>query len=229
MPREIIVSPRGEAVWAKVLGEPVAYEDNPKAWSVSLLLDPSDPETIAFVERIESVFEEFHGPKSKVASNGWPFGDETMKDEKGRPVPTGKVKFNFKRKQETARGGVKDGPLVVDSKKNLWPTDMLIGNGSSIKVAFSPWKWEGPSGKGMSLELESVQVLDLVSFTKGDVADAFGEEDGYVVETPAAQAPFEAEAPAASCAPPSFADQLKKRAAEVKAEAAAVLADEIPF
>jgi hypothetical protein len=228
MPREIIVSPRGEAVWAKVLGEPVAYEDNPKAWSVSLLLDPSDPETIAFVERIESVFEEFHGPKSKVASNGWPFGDETMKDEKGRPVPTGKVKFNFKRKQETARGGVKDGPLVVDSKKNLWPTDMLIGNGSSIKVAFSPWKWEGPSGKGMSLELESVQVLDLEPYAKDGGTDLFAVEDGYVVETPAAQAPFEAEAPAA-CAPPSFADQLKKRAAEVKAEAAAVLADEIPF
>jgi len=127
MPRELIVSPRGEAAWAKVLGEPVAYEDNPKAWSVSLLLDPSDPETIAFVERIEAVFEEFHGPKAKIAANGWPFGDETSKDEKGRPVPTGKVKFNFKRKQETASGAIKDGPLVVDSKKSLWPQEKLIG------------------------------------------------------------------------------------------------------
>ena len=228
MPRELIVSPRGEAAWAKVLGEPVAYEDNPKAWSVSLLLDPSDPETIAFVERIEAVFEEFHGPKAKIAANGWPFGDETSKDEKGRPVPTGKVKFNFKRKQETASGAIKDGPLVVDSKKSLWPQEKLIGNGSKIKVAFSPWKWEGPSGKGMSLELESIQVLDLVSYSKDDVADAFGVEDGYVLETPAAQTPFEAEAPAA-CTPPSFAEQLKQRAAEVKAEAAEVLSGEIPF
>ena len=228
MPRELIVSPRGEAAWAKVLGEPVAYEDNPKAWSVSLLLDPSDPDTIAFVERIEAVFAEFHGPKAKVAANGWPFGDETTKDEKGRPVPTGKVKFNFKRKQETASGQLKDAPIVVDSKKNLWPADMLIGNGSKIKVAFSPWKWEGPSGKGMSLELESVQVLDLVSYSKDGGADAFAEEDGYVVETPAAQVPFEAEAPAA-CTPPSFADQLKKRAAEVQAEAAAGYAEDVPF
>ena len=228
MPRELIVSPRGEAAWAKVLGEPVAYEDNPKAWSVSLLLDPSDPETIAFVERIEAVFEEFHGPKAKIAANGWPFGDETSKDEKGRPVPTGKVKFNFKRKQETASGAIKDGPLVVDSKKNLWPQDKLIGNGSKIKVAFAPWKWEGPSGKGMSLELDAVQVLDLVSYSKDDVTAAFGVEDGYVLETPAAQAPFEAEAPAA-CTPPSFAEQLKQRAAEVRAEAAEVLSGEIPF
>ena len=228
MPRELIVSPRGEAAWAKVLGEPVAYEDNPKAWSVSLLLDPSDPETIAFVERIEAVFEEFHGPKAKIAANGWPFGDDTIKDEKGRPVPTGKVKFNFKRKQETASGAIKDGPLVVDSKKNLWPQDKLIGNGSKIKVAFSPWKWEGPSGKGMSLELDAVQVLDLEPYAKDGGTDLFVVEDGYVLETPAAQAPFEAEAPAA-CTPPSFAEQLKQRAAEVKAEAAEVLSGEIPF
>lgn len=223
MPRELIVSPRGEALWAKVLGEPVAYEDNPKAWSCSLLLDPSDPETIAFVERLESVFEDFHGPKAKIAANGWPFADETTKDEKGRPVPTGKIKFNFKRKHELPRGGFKDAPLVVDSKKNLWPTDKLIGNGSKIKVAFSPWKWEGPSGKGMSLELESIQVIDLISYSAEDVADAFAEEDGYVLDTPTAQAPFEQEEPG------GFAAQLRARAAEVQAEAGQVLTQDIPF
>ena len=224
MPRELIVSPRGEALWAKVLGEPVAYEDNPKAWSCSLLLDPSDPETITFVERLEAVFEDFHGPKAKVAANGWPFGDETTKDEKGRPVPTGKIKFNFKRKQLLANGNEKAAPLVVDSKKNLWPIDKLIGNGSKIKVAFSPWKWEGPSGKGMSLELESIQVIELVSYSAEDVVDAFAEEDGYVVETPAAATPFEKEEE-----PTGFAAQLRARAAEVQAEAGQALTEEIPF
>ena len=229
MPRELIVSPRGEALWAKVLGEPVAYEDNPKAWSVSLLLDPSDPDTIAFVERLEAVFEDFHGPKAKIAANGWPFADETTKDEKGRPVPTGKIKFNFKRKQELPRGGFKDAPLVVDSKKNLWPQDKLIGNGSKIKVAFSPWKWGGPSGKGMSLELESIQVLELVSYDPEGSVDLFAEEDGYVLDTPAAQAPFQQEVVVTEDAPTGFAAQLRARAAEVQAEAAQVMADEVPF
>ena len=222
MPRELIVSPRGEAQWAKVLGEPAEGfdEGSPRAWSVSLLLDPSDPETIAFVERVEAVFLEFHGPKAKVAANGWPFGDETTKDDKGRPVPTGKIRFNFKRKQELPRGGMKAAPVVVDSRKNLWPTDKLIGNGSKIKVAFSPWKWEGPSGKGMSLELESIQVLDLVSYDPEGTTDLFGEEDGYVLDTPEAQLPFQQEEPT------GFAAQLRARAAEVQA---AAVNCEIPF
>jgi hypothetical protein len=224
MPRELIVSPRGEALWAKVLGEPTAFEDNPKAWSVSLVLDPSDPETIAFTERLEKCFEEFHGPKAKISRNGWPFGEQTTKDDKGRQVPTGKIEFRFKRKEMTAKGKFKDAPVVVDSKKNLWPQEQLIGNGSKIKVAFTPWGWEMAGAKGMSLELEQVQVLELVEYAGRD-ADPFAEEDGYVVETPAAQSAFEKEEePEAE----SFAAKLRARAAEVQAESADVL-EEIPF
>jgi hypothetical protein len=223
MPRELIVSPRGEALWAKVLGEPTAFEDNPKAWSVSLVLDPSDPSTIAFTERLEKCFEEFHGLKAKVARHGWPFGEQTTKDEKGREVPTGKIEFRFKRKELTAKGQPKGAPLVVDSKKNLWPTETLIGNASKIKVAFTPWGWEMAGAKGMSLELEQVQVLELVEYAGRDI-DPFEEEDGYVVETPAAQSVFQQEEE-----PESFAAKLRARAAEVQAEAPVALAEDIPF
>lgn len=223
MPRELIVSPRGEALWAKVLGEPTAFEDNPKAWSVSLVLDPSDPATIAFTERLEKCFEEFHGPKAKVSRHGWPFGEQTTKDEKGREVPTGKIEFRFKRKELTAKGQPKGAPLVVDSKKNLWPIETLIGNGSKIKVAFTPWGWEMAGAKGMSLELEQVQVLELVEYAGRDI-DPFDEEEGYVVETPAAQSVFQQEEE-----PESFAAKLRARAAEVQAEAPAVLAEDLPF
>lgn len=223
MPRELIVSPRGEALWAKVLGEPTAFEDNPKAWSVSLVLDPSDPATIAFTERLEKCFEEFHGPKAKVSRHGWPFAEQTVRDEKGREVPTGKVEFRFKRKELTAKGQIKSPPLVVDSKKNLWPPETLIGNGSKIKVAFSPWGWDMAGAKGMSLELEQIQVLELVEYAGRDV-DPFEEEDGYVVSTPGAESAFDKEEE-----PQSFAAQLRARAAEVQAEAPAALAEDIPF
>jgi hypothetical protein len=225
MPRELIVSPRGEALWAKVLGEAAeGYEDDaPRAWSISLLLDPSDPETIAFIERLEAQFWALHGKGVKVAANGWPFADETTKDEKGRPVPTGKVKFNFKRKEFTAKGNAKPAPVVVDAKKKAWPQEMLIGNGSKVKVAFSPWAWSGPSGKGMSLELESLQVLDLVPFEKADAADAFSEEDGYEVATPESETPFAAEPE-----PQGFSAQLRARAAQVMAEAKD-LEEDVPF
>jgi len=97
-------------------------------------------------------------------------------------------------------------------------------------VAFTAWGWtEKRSGaKGISLTLESLQVLDLVAYERVDAASAFGEEDGYVTETPAAQTPFEAEPE-----PLSMAEKLKARAAQVRAEAPAVLAqadsDDVPF
>lgn len=226
MAKQLHVSPLGEALWAKILGEPQGYDNDPKAWTVSLLLDPSDPATIEFVEKLEAAFEEHHGKGAKVANHGWPFAEETIKDEKGRAVPTGKLKFNFKRKELWPSGEPMSPPIVVDSKKNLWPQEQLIGNGSKIKVAFSTYPWTGRSGggKGMSLDLHQVQVVDLVSYNKGGDVDVFAEEDGYVVETPAAQTEFERE--------PSFADKLKARAAEVAAEAPEVLAqpaEEIPF
>jgi hypothetical protein len=223
MPRQLLVSPKGEAQWAKVLGEPVAYEDNPKAWSISLLLDPNDPETIAFIENLEEAFAEFHGKIDKVAANGWPFGDETTKDDKGRRVNTGNMKFNFKRKEQLASGSFKQPPVVVDAKRNPWPADQLIGNGSKVKIAFSPWAWSGPSGKGMSLELEQVQVLDLVSYSN-ETENPFQEEEGYVVAPAAPESPFEAEPACPMPEPTGFAAKLRARAAEVQAAAA-----ETPF
>jgi hypothetical protein len=219
MPRELIVSPRGEAEWAKILGEPVGFEDNPKAWSVSLLLDSQDPTTIEFTERLEACFQEFHGTKAKISRHGWPFREHTTKDESGKEVATGKIEFRFKRKELTAKGNPKDAPIVMDAKKQLWPQDKLIGNGSIIKVAFSPFPWEMSGAKGMSLDLEQVQVLKLVEYARD--TDPFEEEEGFVLETPASCSPFRTEE---EDEPTSFAEQLKKRAAEVQAAA-----DEIPF
>lgn len=223
MPRELHVSPRGEALWAKVLGEPAGFEDNPRAWSVTLVLDPSDPETIAFTEKLEAMFLDFHGPKPKVARYGWPFGEQTTKDDKGREVPTGKVEFRFKKKEFTAKGIAKEAPVVVDAKKNLWPAEQLIGNGSKIKVAFSTYPWEMGGGKGMSLELEQVQVLELVSYASAET-DPFQEEDGYVVETTASTTAFEREEEDGG-----FSAKLRARAAEVQAEAGDAIKNDMPF
>lgn len=229
MPRQLHVSPLGEAWWAKVLEPADGYEEgDPRAWSVELALDPADPETIAFIEKIELLFVEVNGPGAKQAKNAWPFADQLDKDKN----PTGKIRFRFKRTETSAKGNVMSPPVIVDSKKNLWPQDCLIGNGSKVKVAFSAWGWtEKRSGaKGISLTLESLQVIDLVSYERLDAASAFGEEEGYVAETPAAQTPFATEEPAE---PMSMAEQIKARARQVAAEAPAALAkadaEEIPF
>lgn len=227
MPRQLHVSPLGDAWWAKVLEPADGYEEgDPRAWSVELALDPAEPDTIAFIEKIEALFEELHGVGAKQAKNCWPFADQTDRDNQ----PTGMLRFRFKRTETSAKGNLMSRPVIVDSKKNPWPADCLIGNGSKVKVAFTHWGWtEKRSGaKGISLTLESLQVLDLVAYDQVDTTSAFGEEEGYVAETPAAQTPFAAEPE-----PLSMAEKIKARAAQVRAEAPGVLAaasaEEAPF
>lgn len=229
MPRQLHVSPLGEAWWAKVLEPADGYEEgDPRAWSIDLVLDPTEAETIAFIEKLEALFEETNGPGAKQAKNCWPFADQVDQNKN----PTGKLRFRFKRTETSARGNLMSPPVIVDAKKNPWPQDCLIGNGSKVKVAFTAWGWtEKRSGaKGISLTLESLQVLDLVAYERIDAASAFGEEEGYVAETPAAQTPFAAEE---SAQPQSMAEKLRARAAQVAAEAPQALAqadaEEIPF
>lgn len=229
MPRQLHVSPLGDAWWAKVLEPADGYEEgDPRAWSIELALDPSEPDTIAFIEKLEALYDELHGAGAKQAKNCWPFADQTDRDNN----PTGLIRFRFKRTETSAKGKLMSSPVIVDAKLNRWPADCLIGNGSKVKVAFTHWGWtEKRSGaKGISLTLESLQVLDLVPYERVDASSAFGEEEGYVAETPAAQTPFAAEPEAA---PMSMAEKLRARAAQVRAEAPGVLAgadaEEIPF
>lgn len=222
MPRRAtLITPAGESAWAKILGPaPKPFdEDGPSAWSVSLLLDPNDPTTVEFIEKLEAEFAELHGTgKIKYSPYAWPFGDDTTKDEQGRKVPTGKMRFNFKRKETTAAGDLKTPPVVTDSKLNPWPASKLIGNGSKIRVAFQPWGWETQTGKGMSLELLQVQVLDHVSYETADDAPVFEKTDGFVLDEEETTV-FEREAEPAPLSP---SQRLRKKQDEE-------VLDEIPF
>lgn len=224
MPREMIVSPRGEALWAKLF-EAQGFEDGPRAYSISLLLDPNDPSTIEFTEKLDLMFEELHGSKCKVAKHGRPYRMQTTTQD-GKEIETGLVEIRFKRKEMSNKGNPMDPPVVVDAKKNRWPKEKAIGNGSKIKVAFEYFGWEMAGAKGMSLDLAMVQVIELVEYAR-DV-DPFDEEDGY--ELPAeAETPFTDALREPEAEPTGFAAQLRARAAQVQAEAAEVEASEIPF
>jgi hypothetical protein len=186
MPRRAtLITPVGESAWAKILGEaPEPFDaDGPRVWSVSLLLDPNDPATVEFIEKLEAEFAELHGGgKVKYSPHAWPFGEDTTRDEQGRKIPTGKMRINFKRKETTARGDLKSPPVVTDAKLNPWPATKLIGNGSKIRVAFQPWGWDTPTGKGMSLELLQVQVLDHVAYESAEDTPVFEKTEGFVLE-----------------------------------------------
>lgn len=97
---------------------------------------------------------------------------------------TGNVEFKFKLKAKVQK---RDGtyyeqqPAVLDSKKVPMTNDILIGNGSRVKVAFEPIPYVMASTKkaGVSLRLKAVQVIDLVEYGNS-ATSVFDEEDGFV-------------------------------------------------
>ena len=174
------------------------------------------------MEKIEEEFVRIHGDAGKPSKNAWPFREQN--DKEGNP--SGLMEFRFKKNETTKKGMVLQAPAVYDSHKNLWPTGELIGNGSLVKVAFSAWGWEDKFGKkGISLSFEALQVLDLVAYERTAPADAFGVENGYVIDTPAESFTDSVKGKEAALTP---SQRLQQRAAQVRAEAPAVLAGPDP-
>lgn len=225
----MLTTPVGQAYWAKCFEpeEDRFEEGKPRYWSISWAKDQGDKETLALMEKIEEEFVRIHGDAGRLSKNAWPFKEQN--DKEGNP--TGLMEFRFKKNETTKKGKMLQAPAVYDSHKNLWPAGELIGNGSLVKVAFSAWGWEDKFGKkGISLSFEALQVLDLVPYERTAPADAFGVENGYVIDTPAETFTDSVKEKEAALTP---SQRLQQRAAQVKAEAPAALAqadaDEVPF
>ena len=102
--------------------------------------------------------------------------DATADDFKSRGVTVktddrGNI-IKFKRKVSRQDGSQNPTPRLVDSAKN--PVDVLVGNGSTVKVLYKEFEWQFAGKSGKSLDLQAVQVLDLVPYGEDfDVAEGF--------------------------------------------------------
>lgn len=101
---------------------------------------------------------------------------------------SGKVTVSFKLKAKvTPKNGdpFEQRPAIFDAKGKPIQGEAKIGGGSKVKVAYElvPY-YTAIAGAGVSLRLKAVQVIDLVEYSGGASADAygFGEEDGYEAE-----------------------------------------------
>ena len=52
------------------------------------------------------------------------------------------------------------------------PLDKIVGNGSKVKVMYKPYEWNFKGKKGMGLDLQAVQVIDLIEYTPREDFDA---------------------------------------------------------
>lgn len=100
---------------------------------------------------------------------------------------TGTVAVSFKLKAKvTPKNGepFEQRPAIFDAKGKPIK-DVNIGGGSTVKVAYEvlPF-YTAIVGAGISLRLKACQVINLVEFSGGAGAEAFGfgEEDGFEAE-----------------------------------------------
>ena len=176
---------KGQALWAKVF-EPDTKFNADGVYSINLLIPESESHELG--ECLETMRDEYmqeeakRNPKIAAKLSTKPVFEEHY-DKEGNP--TGEMELKFK---QNAKIKLRDGStstakvMVVDAKRNVMKGDVLIGNGSTVKVAFEPRPYLLASTKqvGVSLRLKGVQVIDLSEY--GYSASLFEDEEGFVAE-----------------------------------------------
>jgi hypothetical protein len=137
-------------------------------------------ETVTFLDEqfalaIAKAKKENPGKKIKEGSPGYEVNEETG---------TVTLKFKTKAKVTTKSGDTFEQKVALfDAKgKPLSPAPNISG-GSKVKVAYEAFPYyTAMVGAGVTLRVKAVQVLNLVEYSGGASADAygFGEEEGYV-------------------------------------------------
>lgn len=99
------------------------------------------------------------------------FKVKTLKinDEEVGKAITIKRKVNGKK-------GPRNAPKLYN--KNKEQIDVLIGNGSKVKVQYDEWEVSNSFGKFKGLDFQAMQVLDLISYRTGDGEEFEAMEGG---------------------------------------------------
>lgn len=145
-----------------------------REWSIALEGHKDEDDVKNFARGLYAIFQD-RNPGLRPGKNGLPYYEE--QDETG--MATGIMLFNFSRRQLRGNGEPNTAPFVEDASSNPWPPNILIGNGSIVKVAFTVWRWNphGEGGAGIGLELEGVRVLvhsEYVAPPPPDYSGVFG-------------------------------------------------------
>lgn len=103
--------------------------------------------------------------------------------EPNEVIPEPHVQIKRKVKDDKEPDDVK--PTVVDSRQQIIPEDVLVGNGSKVAVKFATY-WHRSSDKwGVGTVMFKMQVTDLVPYDPSTIVDPDLDmnEDGFSIET----------------------------------------------
>ena len=159
-----MVTPKGTAMWA-YLDKPEEFNGSIVGYTITLV--PSKADADKLISQLEEVLEE---AKQDDRFKGRKWAAEPMMGYK--EDANGNLVFKFKQKASYVdkKGQThKLGVRIFDAVGNpMNPNATIIGNGSIIRVAFTPIPFNvNKNVNGVSLRLEAVQVLKLEEYKKG--------------------------------------------------------------
>ena len=172
------VSPKGKAMWAKINSRIDEYEGK-KKYSIDVIFDKDGEQKMLKVVN-DALDEAKNSPEysGKVWRNDTDrlsYHSETDKDGN----ETGSLVFHFQTKafmtdRETGEEVQKIIPVFSNEEKRKLNKDESIGNGSMVRVKFTPSAyWMNKSSNGINLYLSKIVVDKWVKFGGGD--DDFSE------------------------------------------------------
>lgn len=196
--RKTYVTPVGVAIYPHLNAPDFKYKKDHGEYHIKLSLPADDPWVENFQNEMEALRDQTFqeelkalkekNPKAKEATlkKQLEFGPIGITEEVDEETlePTGNVilKFAMAGAYKNKQGRVVNlKPALFDGKKNEMDRRVPIYGGSQVRVKFWTQPYNLPAvGIGVTLKLEAVQVIELVSGGSGASADGFDEEeDGY--------------------------------------------------
>lgn len=192
--RKRYASPKGEALFASVVGVDYGTEQypNPKGgYKLTLALESgaADELRAMLIEEIaaaRALAEEKFGelkPATRKKLGSMTFNELGVEEYDKDDQPTGRILFRFKTSAfYEKRDGTKLQRKVplFDAMQQPVLLKEEPGNGSLVRVAFTcaPYFVEGQGAGGLSLYLDAVQIIKLNQFGGRSASDyGFGEEE----------------------------------------------------
>lgn len=190
--RKIITTPAGILKFGHILKPNTKFKAT-GVYTADIILEPSAPGVQPLLDAIQAaankakadfIANETNAAKKKKYA-GYavhvPYGADTDQDgnETGNTVLKAKNDAVITKKDKTTFTKT----IAVYDAKGKPMVGKNVGRGSKVKLAIivAPFKMDATSKVGVTLWLEAVQVLDLVTFGAKDSAGfGFGEEEGYV-------------------------------------------------
>jgi hypothetical protein len=203
------VTPKGVFKFPKLNNPDRGTKEYPKPdgeYSVKLVVRQDDPAVVAFLEKLQPLFDEAVEAAEKEFKGLKVETRKKLKEVKVNPLfttlydketeePTGEIEFKFAMKasgkysERHPKAGQRwqRKPTIFDAKGKPMTKAPDIWGGTIGKVSFeaSPYFIPGTGAAGLRLALQAVQVIELRTAGSRSAKEyGFGEEEGFEYEEP---------------------------------------------